>query len=94
MQQRAREEVIDILGDVPYDVIPDVKQMKRFEYLDQILKEVCRGTILTLKRKSFIVVILLVHLFPTCFFFNKYSTDLTYTSPSWRRDSKKVDRGR
>jgi cholesterol 24(S)-hydroxylase len=40
IQQRARDEVIQILGDEPNDVLPSVKQTQSMTFVNQIIKEV------------------------------------------------------
>jgi hypothetical protein len=40
VQQRAREEVLSILGDESKDIPPTIEDIKRMEYLNQIVKEV------------------------------------------------------
>lgn len=41
VQKRARQEVLDVLGDEPFDVWPTLDQLKEFPYLTRIMKEVC-----------------------------------------------------
>jgi hypothetical protein len=40
IQQRARDEVIQILGDEPNDVLPSVEQIQSMTFVNQIIKEV------------------------------------------------------
>jgi hypothetical protein len=40
VQKRARQEVLDVLGDEPLDVWPTLEQLKEFPYLTRIMKEV------------------------------------------------------
>lgn len=50
-QQRARDEVVAVLGDEPEDVIPTIEQIKQFDYIDQVIKEslrLCPPTFVTL----------------------------------------------
>ncbi|CAO3616485.1 unnamed protein product [Cunninghamella blakesleeana] len=42
VQQRAREEVINVLGDDPKDIHPTSEQLKELVYLNQIIKETLR----------------------------------------------------
>ncbi|KAI8884558.1 cytochrome P-450 cyp509A1 [Backusella circina FSU 941] len=42
IQQRAREEVIQILGDEPNDVLPTIKDTQNMAFVNQIIKEVLR----------------------------------------------------
>ncbi|KAI8138783.1 cytochrome P450 [Fennellomyces sp. T-0311] len=42
IQQRAREEVIKILGDDPENVVPTVEQMQQLTYINMIIKETLR----------------------------------------------------
>ena len=39
IQQKAREEVIEILGDQPVDILPSADQLKKMTYLQQIINE-------------------------------------------------------
>lgn len=41
IQQRAREEVLRILGDTPEDVLPTLEQIKEMTFINQVIKEVC-----------------------------------------------------
>ncbi|KAI9473441.1 MAG: cytochrome P450 [Benjaminiella poitrasii] len=41
-QQKARDEVIEILGDEPKDIMPDHEQVKKLVYLNQVIKETLR----------------------------------------------------
>lgn len=40
MQEKARQEVIRILGDESHHVLPTVEQTKQMTYLNTIIKEV------------------------------------------------------
>ncbi|CEG78030.1 hypothetical protein RMATCC62417_12694 [Rhizopus microsporus] len=40
IQQKLREEVLDLLGDEPVDVVPTVEQLKDMQYLNMVIKEV------------------------------------------------------
>jgi hypothetical protein len=40
VQQRAREEILEILGDDNVDVMPTMEQCKAMEYVNQVIKEV------------------------------------------------------
>lgn len=42
MQQKAREEVIAILGDTPANVIPTVEDTKKMTYVNMVIKETLR----------------------------------------------------
>ncbi|CAO3671169.1 unnamed protein product [Umbelopsis ramanniana] len=42
VQKRARQEVLDVLGDEPLDVWPTLDQLKEFPYLTRIMKESIR----------------------------------------------------
>ncbi|CAO3635478.1 unnamed protein product [Cunninghamella blakesleeana] len=42
MQQRAREEAISIFGDEPVNVFPTDDELKKLEYINQIIKETLR----------------------------------------------------
>ncbi|CAO3601028.1 unnamed protein product [Absidia cylindrospora] len=42
LQQKARDEVIHILGDAPHDVLPTSSDLKQLEYLNWIIKETLR----------------------------------------------------
>ncbi|KAI7871653.1 cytochrome P-450 cyp509A1 [Spinellus fusiger] len=42
IQEKARQEVISILGDSPEDAIPTVDQVKAMEYLNMVIKETLR----------------------------------------------------
>ncbi|KAI9495017.1 cytochrome P450 [Zychaea mexicana] len=42
IQEKARQEVISILGDEPEDVLPTVEQTKQMTYLNQVMKETLR----------------------------------------------------
>ncbi|CAO3591573.1 unnamed protein product [Absidia cylindrospora] len=42
IQQKARHEALSILGDDPEDVFPTIAEIKRFKYIDQIIKETLR----------------------------------------------------
>ncbi|ORX59605.1 cytochrome P-450 cyp509A1 [Hesseltinella vesiculosa] len=42
LQERARQEVIDVLGDAPEDVIPTAQDTKRMPFLNAIMKETMR----------------------------------------------------
>ncbi|RCI02684.1 cytochrome P450-dit2 [Rhizopus stolonifer] len=39
VQHKLRQEVLDILGDTPMDVVPTLDQLKTMEYLNLVLKE-------------------------------------------------------
>ncbi|KAG1440295.1 hypothetical protein G6F56_011982 [Rhizopus delemar] len=39
VQHKLRQEVFDILGDTPMDVVPTLEQLKAMEYLNLVLKE-------------------------------------------------------
>lgn len=39
-QQKARKEVLNILGTDPVDVLPDINQLKQMDYLSNVIKEV------------------------------------------------------
>ncbi|KAI8647570.1 cytochrome P450, partial [Parasitella parasitica] len=41
-QQRAREEVLSILGDAPEDILPSSDQLKQLNYINQVIKETLR----------------------------------------------------
>lgn len=40
MQQKARDEVLGVLGDSDTDIIPSVSQTKQMNYLNMVIKEV------------------------------------------------------
>lgn len=40
IQEKARAEVISVLGDKPENIIPTVEDTKKMKYLDAIIKEV------------------------------------------------------
>lgn len=40
IQEKARKEVLEILGDNDQDVYPTTEQIKKMKYLNQIIKEV------------------------------------------------------
>ncbi|CDS08801.1 hypothetical protein LRAMOSA10162 [Lichtheimia ramosa] len=42
IQSKAREEVINILGDEPQDVLPTLEQTREFPYINMIIKETLR----------------------------------------------------
>ena len=42
VQQKAREEVLNLLGDEPEDVYPSTQDVKNMPYLDAIIKEALR----------------------------------------------------
>ncbi|KAI8881514.1 cytochrome P450 [Backusella circina FSU 941] len=42
VQQRAREEALSILGNESRDIIPTIEDIKRMEYINQIIKETLR----------------------------------------------------
>jgi cytochrome P450 len=42
IQDRARQEVLDILGDSSEDVIPSREELKQMEYLDNCIHETMR----------------------------------------------------
>lgn len=42
MQQKAREEVIKILGDAPMDVLPTIEDTKNMTYINMVIKETLR----------------------------------------------------
>lgn len=42
IQQKAREEAIEILGDEPVDILPTVEDTKKMIYINQIMKETLR----------------------------------------------------
>lgn len=42
IQQRLREEVIDVIGDAPEDIIPTDEQLRKMSYLDCCIKETLR----------------------------------------------------
>ncbi|KAG0173233.1 cytochrome P450-dit2 [Apophysomyces sp. BC1034] len=42
VQQKAREEALNILGDDPIDVLPTVEQTKQMEYINMVMKETLR----------------------------------------------------
>ncbi|KAL9541602.1 hypothetical protein MBANPS3_009026 [Mucor bainieri] len=42
IQERAREEIINILGDEPRDIVPNFDDLKQMDYIDQIIKETLR----------------------------------------------------
>jgi len=42
IQDKARADVINVLGDSPNDVIPTARQSKSFDYLNQVIKETLR----------------------------------------------------
>ncbi|ORZ06033.1 cytochrome P450 [Absidia repens] len=39
IQEKARKEVLEVLGDEPVDVRPDIQDLKQFRYMDMILHE-------------------------------------------------------
>lgn len=41
VQQKLREEVSRILGDDPVDVVPTIDDLKKMEYLNLVIREVC-----------------------------------------------------
>ncbi|CAO3627034.1 unnamed protein product [Cunninghamella echinulata] len=42
IQQRAREEAINILGDDAHDIYPTINQLKEFTFINQVIKETLR----------------------------------------------------
>ncbi|KAI9276460.1 cytochrome P450 [Umbelopsis sp. AD052] len=42
IQKKARQEVLDVLGDEPLDVWPTLEQLKKFPYLSKVMKEAIR----------------------------------------------------
>ncbi|ORZ15229.1 cytochrome P450 [Absidia repens] len=42
MQERARKEAIAILGDDPYDKLPDIEDTKQMSYINAVMKETMR----------------------------------------------------
>jgi hypothetical protein len=40
VQEKARQEVIKVLGDEPEDVLPRAEELRQIPYLDMVLKEV------------------------------------------------------
>lgn len=42
IQERARQEVIAILGDEPKDIIPTAEQLRQMTFLDNCIKETLR----------------------------------------------------
>lgn len=42
IQDRARQEVLDVMGDSPEDVIPTREELKQMEYLDNCIHETMR----------------------------------------------------
>nr|BDB32844.1 cytochrome P450 monooxygenase [Thamnidium elegans] len=44
IQERARAEAIDILGDEPTDILPTAEEIKRMSYINQVMKETLRIT--------------------------------------------------
>ena len=43
IQQKARQEVILLMGDRPKDIIPSVDELQHMTYLDMIIKEVIQS---------------------------------------------------
>ncbi|KAI8887606.1 cytochrome P450 [Backusella circina FSU 941] len=43
IQQRAREEVISIMGNEPIDILPTLEDIKQLNYINMIIKEVLRS---------------------------------------------------
>lgn len=41
VQEKARKQVIEVLGDEKRDVFPTAEQLKEMKYIDMIIKEVC-----------------------------------------------------
>ncbi|KAI9317045.1 cytochrome P450 [Dichotomocladium elegans] len=42
VQKKARREALDLFGDAPVDVFPTLQDIKKFEYLDMVIKETLR----------------------------------------------------
>jgi hypothetical protein len=40
IQERARKQVIKILGDDPEDVLPNAEDIRKMPYIDMVVKEV------------------------------------------------------
>lgn len=41
IQEKARKEVLSVLGDEAKDVLPTKEDLKEMKYLDAVIKEVC-----------------------------------------------------
>lgn len=41
IQEKARKEVLSVLGDEAKDVLPTKEDLKKMKYLDAVIKEVC-----------------------------------------------------
>ena len=39
IQERAREEAINVLGDEPYDITPTIEQIQQLVYVNMIIQE-------------------------------------------------------
>ena len=39
IQERAREEAINVLGDAPYDITPTIEQIQQLVYINMIIQE-------------------------------------------------------
>ncbi|KAF7721122.1 cytochrome P450-dit2 [Apophysomyces ossiformis] len=42
IQEKARQEAIEVLGDEPFDVLPTIEQVKKLRYIGQVIKETMR----------------------------------------------------
>lgn len=42
IQEKARQEVLQVLGDTPEDIIPTDRELKQMEYLNNCIKETMR----------------------------------------------------
>ncbi|KAI8090035.1 cytochrome P450 [Halteromyces radiatus] len=55
VQEKARQEVIKVLGDDPVDVLPSIEELRQIPYLDMVLKENLRRygpAAMTITRKA------------------------------------------
>lgn len=61
VQEKARQEVIKVLGDEPVDILPRNEELRQIPYLDMVLKEV--KTIYYMHYRNNLVLLSSAHLF-------------------------------